>query len=651
VLDFYSFYEDTGLYHALFQAWQHAHARAALTAFYPTERTKLSKLNKLAVQTLYNHLEAALLAAGRDEEEEAALAAEAAAAVQAGAGMDPTTPAKPRRMGEEEQKADDGGGGNINDVSEAARARAMQAKLRAKRRRAADNDYYDIRLRTRLVEEMTLAAAAHRAFKSLAFESSVLLPFLLSQLRSLGRLRQYMLPADPAAVWALVSSREDLLIEDEVDQVRYVIALWNLLARLLAGSEPIAARTKLLAWDSTSREPELKQTMDDLFLLGGIPLPPERGVHAQQQQQLSRAGTSASAAAASAPLSPLSPLSPGGTTSVGSSFLTPSAFLDALDAHVAALQARGDRARLVDEEDRQFSAAFLYNRRAQRKWKEGVLAAHAEQLKQEAASASTAATRQRLAALQGGAGNISGGPAGLHVRDVARIVATHKAEQAALLARRGPSAAAGRSRRNLAAAKDEAIFASAPRSADEVGHEAVALSNNAAEKVGLEALQQLVPELEVAFMDLLFHFVQLLEHVLEARVPFLTVNLDHLLRHLLLEEQPGRDFASLQVPVLARGLVHLCQKERRPPLSYYCFVYASVLSKLMLRSAELQALLEEQHFLSLLAGPTRAAQQQHQLVLLPDIKAATLAPNARGLHFYQRTKPLLQHMLDLMVNK
>lgn len=138
--------------------------------------------------------------------------------------------------------------------------------------------------------------------------------------------------------------------------------------------------------------------------------------------------------------------------------------------------------------------------------------------------------------------------------------------------------------------------------------------------------------------------------MLEAQVPFLTCNLDHLFRHLLLEER-ARDFASLQVPQLARGLVHLCQKERRAPLSYYCFVYASVLSKCMLRSAELQALLEEQQFLALLAGPTRAAQQAKTLALLPDVQAATLAPNARGLHFYQRCKPLLQHMLELLVNK
>ena len=71
----------------------------------------------------------------------------------------------------------------------------------------------------------------------------------------------------------------------------------------------------------------------------------------------------------------------------------------------------------------------------------------------------------------------------------------------------------------------------------------------------------------------------------------------------------------------------------------------------MLRSAELQELLEQQNFLELLSGPTKAQQGQKQLILLQDVKAATLAPNAKGLHFYQRTKPLLQHMLELMINK
>ncbi len=190
-----------------------------------------------------------------------------------------------------------------------------------------------------------------------------------------------------------------------------------------------------------------------------------------------------------------------------------------------------------------------------------------------------------------------------------------------------------------------------PRTADEVGHESVALANDAAERLGLQQLALLVPELEIAFMDILFHFMQLLESILEARVPYVTCNLDHLFRHLLLSDAERENFAQLQCPMFARGLVHLCQKERRVQLSYFCFVYASVMSKLMLRSAELQQLLEEQQFLELLSGPTKAQQQTQQLILLPDVKAATLAPNAKGLHFYQRTKPMLQHMLELMINK
>src|SRR5690606_10650494 len=115
-----------------------------------------------------------------------------------------------------------------------------------------------------------------------------------------------------------------------------------------------------------------------------------------------------------------------------------------------------------------------------------------------------------------------------------------------------------------------------------------------------------IPELEVCFLELLFHFMQLLEFVLETRAPFLTFNLENLFQHLL--EGERAEFKTLQLPVFARGLVYMCQKERRSVLSYYTFIYASVVCKCMLRSAELQAILYDQQLLDLLtvdhANPT-----------------------------------------------
>lgn len=79
ILDFYSFYEDSSLYYHLQQAWQQSHTRRVLPIFYPDvnnagsgppmPRSKISKLSKLAVQALYMHQEAMLLATMRDAED------------------------------------------------------------------------------------------------------------------------------------------------------------------------------------------------------------------------------------------------------------------------------------------------------------------------------------------------------------------------------------------------------------------------------------------------------------------------------------------------------------------------------------------------------------------------------------------------------
>ena len=124
----------------------------------------------------------------------------------------------------EELKGDTDGDG-IDDT----RIKAQAAKLKAKRKKASDHEYWDVRLRTKLLEEMTLAAAAHRSFKQLAFDSATLIPFLLAQLKTLSRYRSYLLGADPGR-WSYISSNEDVLLEDEVDRLyKVTIAIWGFL--------------------------------------------------------------------------------------------------------------------------------------------------------------------------------------------------------------------------------------------------------------------------------------------------------------------------------------------------------------------------------------------------------------------------------------
>ena len=223
------------------------------------------------------------------------------------------------------------------------------------------------------------------------------------------------------------------------------------------------------------------------------------------------------------------------------------------------------------------------------------------------------------------------------------------------MAKRGPS----RSRRELLE-KERAL--DAPPSAEEIGYESVLVSNEGAERNALEQLRELIPELEVIFLEILFHFQQLLEHVLDVHAPSPAFNLENLFRHLLDASSDG-DFKRLTV--FANGLVFMCQKERREVVSYYTFVYASVISKFMMRSWKSPGILSDQRFLDQLTvdhtNPTAAALAKinnknagkstgPMLALLPDIKASVLSASSKGLHFYQRTKPLLEGMVKLLLD-
>lgn len=651
VIDFYSFYEDSALYHYLFQAWQQAHIRISLPMFYPVEKgSKLAKLNKLAVQALYLHLEGQLLATATEEEDEAAEAKknEAASAALA-ASSSSSAAAAGASAAQTPHKPGDADGDGIDET----RIKAQAAKLRAKRKKASDHEYWDVRLRIKYLEEMTLAVSVHKSFKQLAFDSALLIPFLLAQLRALSSFRAYLLGADPSQVWSYVASHEDRLLEDEVEKLRLAVAVWTFLARLLSGSEAIAQRTKLLAWNSTATERELREVMDALFLLGGIPVYTDPAAAAAAASQMNHS----LAAAASA-----GPMSPGGASVARSRFqlAPPSHFLDVLFDHLSekekASAGGGGRGAAhtqvhLDEDEERYKQKYLYNLRTQRKWKEGVLGVQSESLVKDASIAS-AANKAKLVAQA----------SALHIKDVPRIVQAQKEDRTGTMARRGPS----RSRRDMLA-HDRAF--DAPPLADEIGYESVLVANDTAERRALEDLRSIVPELEVALLEMVFHFQQLLEFVLETRVPHLTFNLENFFRHVLERgtTQGGDDgeFKVVQIPAFAEGLVHMCRKERRETIAYFTFVYASVLCKCMLRSADLQAILAEKLFLDSLTvdhtNPTAAALQKMNakatgkatgptLALLPDIKASVHAAASRGLHFYQRTKPLLETMLKLLLD-
>lgn len=653
LLDFYSFYEDTSIYTYLFQAWQQAHVRLALPMFYTTinERNKLSKLTKLGVQALFMHLETQLLATAKDDDDDEP-AATAATPADASA-LAAATPKRLPRPGEARLVGDTDGDG-IDDT----RIKSQAALLRAKRKKASDHEYWNVRLRTKILEEMTLVVATHRCFKQFSFDSPNLIPFLLSQLRNFSKFRSYLLGADPKQIWSYTCKNEDMLLEDEVDRLRLNVAIWNFLSKLLAGSECIPERMKLLAWNSTSTERELKEVMDALFLLGGIPIYGDRSMMSSP--------SAAASASSSAP-------TPGGSIlPPGSRFVNPSKFLEHLDRHLETYHHQhGDssssstltRSKLIDEDDERYKQKYLYNLRMTRKWKEGILQTNLENVMKTGSSgaSSSSSSNQKM--------KLHAQASSLHIKDVPKIIQTRREEHAALMSRRGPI----RQRRGEVLERDLLLRQyDQPPLAEEIGYETVIVTNEGAERVGLEKLREVIPELEVSFLEMMFHFQQLLEYTLEIRTttsatsmmmnqPTLTFNLENLFKHLLEPSNgDGTDFKQLQIPVFARGLVYMCQKERRETISYYTFVYASVLSKFILRSSELQMILKEQHFFDLLtidhtAAATAAAAAQQRtthksntLALLPDIKHTSMSASSKGMHFYQRTKPLLENMVKLL---
>jgi len=739
IIDFYSFYEDSTLYHYLFQAWQQAHIRQSLPVFYPTDRNKLTRLtNKLAIQALYHHLENQLLQVGKEDVDDPSTntaSVNADAHVTTAASPPPTTqgtadadnPMTPLKAGSA-ALSDDGQRVGGSAATASVRNKMTAAKLRAKKRAAADTAYWDVRMKIRLVEELTVAASVHRSFRRMIWESASLIPFLLNELRALSRYRAYLLGADPVEIWSLHSHASGLssaaLVEDEVDAIRYLIAIWTLLSRCLSGGETVGERVKLFGGSSTD-EKELQQTMDALFLLGGLHISTrqamEAGIHAgmSMSRMEDSMGMSMSGGA-------------GGMGNNAPVQVSPSQFLDALEHFIAATGGGGQNPLLSatnsplanrrpfgastgmgmggmnmgmgmgvmapDDDEQRVKHQFLYNLRAQRKWREGILASYGETFKKELGASGATSPNKTPASPAS-----TSVPPSLHLRDVPRILAAAREEHSRSLGMRGT-----RSRLGSTAGSTSL---DPPPSADDIGYESVLIANDGASRIGLNRLRELMPELEVAYVEILFHFTQLLEQALEIRagtagmpsatgtsqsVQNVRFNLEHFFHYLLVVDhsssasssaaassstaamgmgqwEEGRDFLSIQLPVLCRGMVFLCQKDRHPTLAYFVFVYASVLSKCVRRSVQLQQLLRQQGFIDLMsvdhtsaalhasltratsgmASPNKSAQKggAPTLALLPDVVASSTPGMARGMHFYQRSKPLLQEILDILASK